>query len=590
MNLWILTEELPKKEVLKMIFEYFAKDQNCGFFGDSIRIIPILNKDKTFSFTYEVIGFKCAKVDKVFIKTVSGSSSFTDFLVFYQENLPTVKDTPLYAIEETKTDDKESRNTGVYQRCSNIYLKERGLKMNLWILTEELPKKEVLKMIFEYFAKDQNCGFFGDSIRIIPILNKDKTFSFTYEVIGFKCAKVDKVFIKTVSGSSSFTDFLVFYQENLPTVKDTPLYAIEETKTDDKESRNTGVYQRCSKFVFIQNYYPKTKLIMLYALQVGQKEKPTETYIFGTRLLLTLGVEILGKKLDPTIFKPFTSINELRIAKASMRPAPKGNIPILINIADENWIQVSGRLFKSGGLSHDPNIGALSIISAVIRKLGFEGKIEIIMHGLEQKHVGKTNKFVQIANVLGIELEGLTLPKATLPEDYWHYETKGEKLGTIFIHLVVENFTESYSIFENHAGGEKGYFVTKDGQHLALEKYADREAYKAGDKNQIIFIPDLVLLDIAETEVITIEGKKYEFKQNGIDELNSYDIFDERYLKPYYPEYKIIRTVVLYGSNNEQIAEIEVGFLLNEKGKLVLGIKAPKLFKRAISNLLDYWN
>ena len=130
---------------------------------------------------------------------------------------------------------------------------------------------------------------------------------------------------------------------------------------------------------------------------------------------MTLGVEILGKKLDPKIFKPFTSINELKIAKANMRPAPTGNIPITINIADEDWIQISGRLFKSGGLSHDPNIGALSIISAVIRKLGFKGKIEIIMHGLEQKHVGKTNKFVQIANVLGIELEGLILPKANLP-------------------------------------------------------------------------------------------------------------------------------------------------------------------------------
>lgn len=36
---------------------------------------------------------------------------------------------------------------------------------------------------------------------------------------------------------------------------------------------------------------------MLYALQIEQKEKPTETYIFGTKLLLTLGVEILGKKI-----------------------------------------------------------------------------------------------------------------------------------------------------------------------------------------------------------------------------------------------------------------------------------------------------
>lgn len=462
--------------------------------------------------------------------------------------------------------------------------------MNLWILTEERPKKEVLQMIFEYFAKDQNCGFFGDAIRIIPILNKDKTFSFTYEVIGFKCAKVDKVFIKIVSGSSSFTDFLVFYQDNMPTIKDIPLYAIEETKTDDKESRNTGVYQRCSKFVFIQNYYPNTKRIMLYALQVAQKSKPTGTYIFGTRLLLTLGVEILGKKLNPEIFKPFTSIEELRIAKSNMRSAPKGNIPITINIVNDDCIQISGRLYKNGGLYHDQNIGALSIISAVIRKLGFKGKIEIIMHGLEQRHIGKTNKFVQIANVLGIEFEDLILPKTTLPKDYWHYETKGEKLGTIFIHIIVENFTKSYSIFENHAGCEKGYFVTKNGEHLALEKYADRDAYKAGDKNQIIFIPDLVLLDIAENEIITIEGKKHKFRQNGINELNNYDIFDEKYLQVYYPEFKIIRTVVLYGSKNEQIAEIEVGFLLNENGKLVLGIKAPKLFKQAISNLLDYWN
>ena len=462
--------------------------------------------------------------------------------------------------------------------------------MNLWILTEERPKKEVIKMIFEYFAKDHNCGFFGDTIRIIPLLNEDKTFSFTYEIIGFKCAKIEKVFIKTVSGSSSFTDFLVFYQNNQPTQNDQPIYAIEETKTDDKESRNTGVYQRCSKFVFIQNYYPKTKLIMLYALQIEQKEKPTETYIFGTRLLLTLGVEILGKKLDPNIFRPFTSLDELRIAKANMRPARKGNIPIAINMADKDWIQISGRLYKSGGLSHDPNIGALSIISAVIRKLGFTGRIEIIMHGLEQKHVGKTNKFIQIANVLGISLENLLIPKTALPKDYWHYETKGEKLGTIFIHLVVENFTESYSIFENHAGCEKGYFVTKEGAHLALEKYADRDAYKNGDKNQIIFIPDLVLLDIAETDVITVEGKKYEFRQNGIDELNNYDAFDERYLKVYYPEFKIVRTVALYGSQNEKVAEIEVGFLLNENGKIVLGIKAPKLFRRAIANLLDYWN
>ena len=233
-------------------------------------------------------------------------------------------------------------------------------KKNLWILTEERPKKGVLEMIFSYFAKDQKCGFFGDNLRILPILDKKKCFDFTYEVIGFKCARVDHVFIKTVSGSSSFTDFLVFYQDKQPEVSDTPLYAIEETKTDDQESRNTGVFQRCSKFVYIHNYYPKTKKVMLYALQVGQKEEPTATYVFGTRLLLTLGVEILGKKLDSKRFKPFKTIDEVIEYKNQMRLPPAGNVPILLT-KTATKIQISGRLFKAGSLSHDPNIGALKL-------------------------------------------------------------------------------------------------------------------------------------------------------------------------------------------------------------------------------------
>lgn len=459
---------------------------------------------------------------------------------------------------------------------------------NLWILTEERPKTSVLQTIFSYFAKDQNCGFFGDTIRIIPLLDKNKCFDFTYKVIGFTCAKVDNIYIKTVSGSSSFTDFLIYYQVELPKPSDIPLYAIEETKTDDKESRNTGVYQRCSKFVFINYFYPTTKKIMLYALQVEQKENPTETYIFGTKLLQTLGVVVLGKKLDDEIFKPFTSIDEVIAFKKKMRKAPAGNTPIQITKTD-NKIQISGRLYKSGSLSHDPNIGALSIIATVIRKLGWTKQIEITQHGLQQCHIRSKNKFVQIANQIGIGLDGLSVPEVALPKEYWHYDNQGEKLGTIFIHLVVENFTESYSIFENHAGCEKGYFHTSDGQHIPLAKYADREAYKKGDKDKIVFIPDLVLLDIKENEVLTIEGKKYQNMEQGIKELNNYDSFDSLYLEKYYPKFHIVRTVVLYGGNKEHIAQIEVGFLLNQKGKLILGIKAPKLFKRAIENLLDYW-
>jgi len=461
------------------------------------------------------------------------------------------------------------------------------MKKNLWFLTEERPKKEVIRVIFEKFAKDYGAAAFVDTIRILPILDEGR-FAFKYEVTGFRCNSVNKVYIKTISGNSSFTDFLIFYQDDEPVSKDEPIYAIEETKTDDQESRNTGVYQRCSKFVFIENYYPRTRKIMLYNLQVGQKEFPTSTYIFGTRLLLTLGVEILGKKLDPEVFTPFKTIDEIIETKNKMRSAPAGNVPILIT-KHNSKIEISGRLFKSGGLSHDPNIGALSIISAAIRHLGWNGEIEITRHGLLQEHVGKTNKFVQIANKLNITLQGLDLPTAMMNTSYWKFDVDGEKLGTIFIHMVVENFTQGYSIFENHAGCEKGYFLTKDGKHIPLAKYQDRERYKAGEKEQIINIPDLILIDFGRNEVINIEGKKYAFRQNGIDELKNYDFIEKNYILKHYPKFKIIRTVVLYGSKEERIIEIEVGFLLNENGQLVLGIKAPELFKEAIKNLLDFW-
>ncbi|MDD3101741.1 MAG: hypothetical protein PHE59_01170 [Patescibacteria group bacterium] len=458
---------------------------------------------------------------------------------------------------------------------------------NLWILTEERPKREVIANILMMFAKNNEFVCFVDTIRILPILENGK-FSFLYEVVGFRCNKIERVFIKSVSGFGSFVDFLIFFQEKQPIQTDLPIYAIEETKTDDKESRNTGVYQRASKFVFIEKYYPKIKKVMLYNLQIEQKEIPTATYIFGTRLLLTLGVEILGKKLDSKIFQPFHSLDEIIALKKAMRKAHKGNVPILIKKIG-NKITVSGRLYKSDGLAHDPNIGALSLICAVIRELGWDGEIIITKHGLKQKHIQTDNKFIKIANKLNIKIHGLLIPVSKHRDNYWKYETEGEKLGTIFIHLVVENFTEGYAIFENHAGCEKGYFITSDGKHIPLEKYSDRKAYKAGNKNKIISIPDLILIDFGRSEIVNIEGKKYQFRQDGIKELKGFGDIEKTYIKKYYPKFKITRTVVLYGGTKTKIIEIEVGFLLNENGDLILGMKAPKLFKEAIKNLLDFW-
>jgi hypothetical protein len=458
---------------------------------------------------------------------------------------------------------------------------------DLWILAEERPKKKILVYIIKKFIKDHKIACFIDCIRIIPILNDDKTFTFKYEVKGFDSKVLKEIYIKIVSGYSSFVDYLIFYQDHEPNENDTPIYAIEETKTDDAESRNTGVYQRASKFVYIEYYYPNIKKIMLYNLQVDQKKEATDTNIFGTRCLLTLGVEIDGKRLDHSVMKPFTSIGEVIKAKNSMGLPPASNVPVRLKKIGK-LIQVSGRLIKSGSLSHDPSIGTLSLICATLRALGWAGSLEITQHGLSQNHI-TANKFIKIASMLNIGIKDLTMVKPVQDKKYWKYDLKGEKLGTIFIHLVVENFTNGFSIFENHAGCEKGYFFTKEGIPKAIEKYTDRNKYKAGDKEEIISLPDLILIDNDRIKIINIEGKKYENMKLGIRELCNFDGIEKFYIKKYYPKYNIIRTVVLYGSTNKKISRIEVSFLLNSKGLMVLGVKPPVLFKEAIKNLTDYW-
>lgn len=460
-------------------------------------------------------------------------------------------------------------------------------KKDLWILTEERPKDSVLQTIIGRFCQDYRIGFFANPLRIIPLI-KDEKFTFSYQILGIDSPNIGNIYVKTVSGSSSFVDFLVYFQEYEPVPADIPLYAIEETKTDDSESRNTGVYQRCTKFVYIDYFYDDVKKIMLYDLQIPQKLIATKTNIFGSRLLATCNVEVLGKVQTDEQGQAFTSIDELIECKNSMNQPPAGNVPINITRYNDR-IEISGRLVKAERLSHDPNIGALTIIAKALRVLGWEKDIVITQHGLTDRMLTKRNKFIHIANRLDIKLQGLNIPNNNEHPDYWRYEDRGEKLATIFIHLVVESFTKGYSIFENHAGCEKSYFKNSNGDVVPLAKYSDRDAYKAGDKSQIAHIPDLILVDVERLEIINIEGKTYANRFNGIAELLNYDFIEDTYIRPQYPEYSIQRTVVVYGSKETEIVEIEVSFMLNEKGQMILGIQAPKLFNQAITNLLDYW-
>ena len=462
--------------------------------------------------------------------------------------------------------------------------------MNLWILTEERPKKEVIITILEKYLKDKNIACFIDTIRIIPIL-KNNIFTFKYEVIGFKTPKLENIFIKTISSASntrnlkksSFVDFLIFESINEPNQKDMPMYAIEETKTDDKESRNMGVYQRCSKFVYIEFFYPNISKVMLYNLQIEQKKEATLTYIFGTKMLKTLGIEILGKQgISDKKYDAFENIDELIELKNTM-PETKNGVSVKLTKTEDS-IEISAKLENNGRLASDPSIGMTTIISACLRKLGWSKDIIITKHNLpNQKSVGKNNKFIQIANQINIKLQGLEVPKVIPNNIYWQYETTGEKIGTIFLDIVVDEFSNGFTIYHNHAGAERGYFLTEQGDKLAVKKH------KAGNKSEIIALPDLVLKDEEEKLIINIEGEMYENAQNGIKQLKGFDAFEKLYISNYYPEYDITRTVVLYGSEDIEKPIGKISFILTTKGKILISIKAPSLFKKSFKNILSYW-
>jgi len=450
---------------------------------------------------------------------------------------------------------------------------------NLWILTEERPKASVIGQILNLYVKDfQGVIEQLGSIKIKPIINSG-IFEFRYLVEGIKVKDISEIVIKTVSGNSSFFDFLVFVQEHEPLENDnnTLLMAIEETKTSDDESRNTGVYQRASKFAFIDAYYENVKLYMLYneELEAREFKKPSDTSIFGTNMLLTIGAEIVGKDIAKW-FKPFSSLEEMIAFKSAMRKPPAGNVPIDITIFEDR-IEISGRLSKpadAGNIGHDPNIGALSIISKCIRHFGWKKDILITKHGISQEYIDKTqgkNKFLYICSLLRLKLEGIDLLQySSLPDSYWHYEKQSEKMASILLHVLGE-YNGMIGIYQNHAGCERGYYKTPENKLIALPK--------KDSKGVNLYLPDLVLYDPKTNVIILVEGKKISTLKDGLKEIAYYDSIENEYIKKDYPECTIQRYISIFGGNDNSIPHQTVILYLNNSGDIFINKDAPLCIK-----------
>lgn len=245
--------------------------------------------------------------------------------------------------------------------------------------------------------------------------------------------------------------------------------------------------------------------------------------------------------------------------------------------------QINGSGETKNQICHDPNIGAVTSISNALRKLNFNGDIIVTNHNILQSKVSYRNaarsKFWRLAKANNIKLEGIESPQI-IDEDgvYWHYDKLSEKNGTIFLHLASESETEYTAIYENHGGCERGYFYTNDTAITIPKRTND---------NIEIAIPDLILKNNNENQMLLIEGKKSEYVQLGIQELQPYDIIENEIILKEYIDYKIERWVVLYGDVIPDLNQKEyVLFQLFSDGNIWINPKAPSDFKDMINKFM----
>ena len=427
--------------------------------------------------------------------------------------------------------------------------------MRIWILTEERPKIDVVQAILKKLQDDKNIEICFDNLKLLPLFVKS-VFQFKYLVEGIDIQTT----IMIVEGNNgSFLDHLVFYQDSKPDEDSVPVYVIEETKTTSSESRNVAVYQRLTKFVFVDMFekMKDSKKIMLYNLRTSYNTIPS-TVKFGMRVIKSLEVEVIGYDLaDVTDFPKFRNLDDLMVSKNAIATRRTDNVSITINKIDTNTVRITGKLEKSGRLGHDPNIGIITGISKLITLLDPQiKKIIIGNHGLSKNGIGRTNKFLKIANELGIELEGIRIPKTVVDNMYWRYSNSGEKIASIMFHLILEYYNVSV-IYENHAGCEQGYFTYPDQSLEPIKKKTSK--------------PDIIFKHKKTIYLIEAEKSENVFKDGmGISQLDKFNSVESEYCSKY-EGYSFERYVIGYGDkiSQERLDNKKILFQLRTDGTIM---------------------
>ena len=74
------------------------------------------------------------------------------------------------------------------------------------------------------------------------------------------------------------------------------------------------------------------------------------------------------------------------------------------------------------------------------------------------------------------------------------------------------------------------------------------------------------MVDYVKKEIYSYEGKTNRYINQGLDELEAFDLFESDFLRVYYPEFTYFRSLIINGG--KELSHDQVSFQLESENEL----------------------
>lgn len=433
-----------------------------------------------------------------------------------------------------------------------LYLQDTAKKCV--ILSEEGPQDSVFYVHALELAKNSTKQQFNieyddpenPNLQLTPIVDENGNITPNMYTLSGVTVNGEPVELAVVQGGGSFVDYLVYLQDkeetDIPLADTEPVIGIEVTKTSDKESGNTSVGQRATKFASWP--YNAPTALVYETSAAGWNENRTVGNEKQTKALLMLTETISVRQEDGTYtqvqnnLKPFNNVDEILSAWSKPENTSTHKQDTYLVRRDENNIDLYCRIYQTDKYS-DPGVGMVALISSSLRKAGYTGNINLEKHTYPNSTMSGNSKQVNVFVNNNVNVAGVTVEKVlrnNTENSYFRKATKPEKLGTIYSQVEAAHKGQK-TIYSNHGGAERSSLITPTGERVTVAK-------RNGDNK--IGIPDLVLTN--GNKVMLLEGKKYVTSTDAINQiegLNEFETFAKT--KAGYTNHKFDKGITLYG-------------------------------------------